>query len=565
MSAAQTWALRIGLFLLPLAYSPFTYDSFVLPKLLLARFLVVVLLALFVARVVATRTLVVKRTPLDLPILAFLLSAALSSVFAENQNVALFGTYSRYDGLMTLLTFAALFWLSAQTLTDPADARVLLRVLLASGYVVAAVAIAQSVHDSVTQGAFAQAFGSLGNPNVLAAYLALVIALATGELLAAKSNAARILSLNVLAVCGLALLLTFSRSGWLAAAAATALVALARPKDVRWLGLLAPLVVVLALAVVIGHYLAAPSQLEGALVARIQTVFDLRANAGSRLGIWTDSLRLIASRPALGYGPDNVGLVFPRFQTGDWGLTAGHVRQPIDKAHAELLQVAATQGFVGAATYLLMLAAFVRTFWRARHMEEAVLVAGGWLGYQLVVQLNFTALASAFPFWIFAAAAMTSCEATRTRAVVAERPRALFVIAPVIAAVAALVAWGLITPYLADVRLRQAVDADFAGRPQDAHRPAAEARHLGPRESVYAVEVGNLAFEQDAWAAARSAYRDAAELGTFNDLVYRNLALADRNLGLIAEAKDAARKAVELDPFDPANQALLAQFPGGKP
>ena len=47
------WTLRAGVFLLPLAYSPFTYDSYVLPKLLLARLLVAVLLVLFVAHIVA--------------------------------------------------------------------------------------------------------------------------------------------------------------------------------------------------------------------------------------------------------------------------------------------------------------------------------------------------------------------------------------------------------------------------------------------------------------------------------------------------------------------------------
>jgi hypothetical protein len=49
-------------------------------------------------------------------------------------------------------------------------------------------------------------------------------------------------------------------------------------------------------------------------------------------------------------------------------------------------------------------------------------------------------------------------------------------------------------------------------------------------------------------------------LGTYNALVYRNLAIADRNLGRMADGQAAARKAVELDRFDPANRAVLAQF-----
>jgi Flp pilus assembly protein TadD len=94
---------------------------------------------------------------------------------------------------------------------------------------------------------------------------------------------------------------------------------------------------------------------------------------------------------------------------------------------------------------------------------------------------------------------------------------------------------------------------------------AAMARTLAPFESVYAVEVGNIAFERGDWAPARSAYRSAADLGTYNPRVFRNLALADRNLGLTDEALTAAQQAVVLDRFDPANQALVDQLVAKKP
>jgi Flp pilus assembly protein TadD len=118
-------------------------------------------------------------------------------------------------------------------------------------------------------------------------------------------------------------------------------------------------------------------------------------------------------------------------------------------------------------------------------------------------------------------------------------------------------------PYLADSNLRIAVTADFEGRSDAARVAAAQARDLAPRESVYAVEVGNIAFERTDWASAADAYVDAASLGTYNPLVYRNLALADINLGRFTEARAAAAKAVELDRFDPANRALLAGLQGG--
>src|SRR5207302_2209661 len=57
----------------------------------------------------------------------------------------------------------------------------------------------------------------------------------------------------------------------------------------------------------------------GAVVARVASLADPTAGSGaSRLHIWHDTLALVAARPWAGWGPDTFGLVYPRFQTGDW-------------------------------------------------------------------------------------------------------------------------------------------------------------------------------------------------------------------------------------------------------
>jgi len=540
----ERWFLRIGLFLLPLAFWWDTYDRFVLPKLLVARLLVLGLLAFYIARTVFTRTLVFKRTPLDLPWLAFVASALLSTFLAENQNVAVFGIYSRYDGLVTILTYAALFWLSVQALDGPDNARSLLRVLLASAYVVAWIAILQSVTDSLQLGVFAAAFGTLGQKNVLGAFLAMISPLAYYEVVAARAWGTRILAYNVLAVCVLALYLSFSRSAWLAVGAAAVVAAIwIRGPGLRFgiAGVAALTLLICTIAVLTAGQPQRPDLYE----------------VGGRPTFWQDSVQLIASRPLVGYGPDTFGMVFPRFQERDFG-------QQLDKAHAETLQIAATQGLLGLAAYLLLLFAFVRAFWRGRRTSGAFAVMAGWIAYTATLQVNFSAPAAAFPFWIFAAAAMETWGATHDFWI-RRFPSGRWVTAARSTAIAGLLAVGALAtalPYLADASLLKAVNADFSGRSHDAQAPALLARKLWPRESVYAVEVANIAFERGDWAAAREAYGDAAALGTYNPLVYRNLALADRNLGRLDEARAAARKAVELDRFDPANRALLAQFDG---
>jgi O-antigen ligase len=564
LADVERWFLRAGLFLLPLGFAPDTFDQYVLPKLLIARVLLLGLLFFFVARAVLSGTVLLKRTPLDWPLIALLASATLSTLLAENQNVAFFGTYSRYDGLLTLITYAGLFWLSVQTLASAAEARSLLRVLLASAYVVAVIAILQSMGSANAQGQVNAAYGTMGNPNVLGAFLAMVLALGLGELVSAQSATARVLVVNLLIVVGLALLLSFSRSAWLGAALGTAIVIAASRQAAARMSVAAVgagiVAAVLVVASVAGRSLGGGFGFERELLARGLTLFNLNEWGSSRLHIWQDSVQMIASRPLAGYGPDNFGLVYPRFETGDWGLTNVGDHQQIDKAHAETLQVAATQGLLGLAAYAWILVAFGRSFWAGRRSPGAVAVFAAFVAYQATIQLNFTALSSAFPFWIVVAAGMVTFGAvTPTRVVV------LPSLAPLVAAemlvAAALVALAVplvVLPYAADAELRQAVNSGSTG---DAQAAAA----LAPQESVYAFEVANLEVARHDLTAARVAYLEAIRLGTYNPFVYMNLALVDLQLGRRDEALSAARSALELNRFDPASQALVAQLEAASP
>lgn len=561
LAQVQRWTLRVGLFALPLAYSPVTYDGWALPKVLLARALLLLLLCLVVVRAVREGKIAFKRTPLDLPLLAFLASAAISTALAINVNVAIFGTYSRYDGLLTLLTYAGLFWLAVQTLEGPADAWALLRTLLVSAYVVAVIAILQVVVDSfngtlialqltdTVQGSIVRAFGTLGQWNLLGEFLALAWPLALWELITARSGAGRLLALNVAVVIAIAMVLTFSRSTWAAAAlgAGVVLVASRHLISRRAVALTGAVAVIgIAVALVSGSHFAS------AIADHVATMLHPE-QWDQRLGYWRDSLRLIAASPLVGYGPDTFGLVFPKFQTLYSPL---HV----DKAHAETLQIAATQGLIGLASYLWMLAAFAVAFWRGRAMPGAAAIFAGWLGYQTILQVNFTAIGSALPYWIFAAAAMHCWGAVSDSREFTIGAAARWALRTAFVPIAAVAAAGIVLPFIADAQLQVAVQADRESNAAAATSAAPEARSLAPRESVYAVEVANVAFERGDWMAARAAYTEAARLGTYNSLVYRNLAYADRNLGLDGEAKAAAIAAYQLDRYDPVNQAVLAQF-----
>ena len=555
-----------------------------LPKLLLARILVVSLLSLELARWALSGRVAFRRTPIDLPLLAFVASAALSTVLAVNRNVAVFGTYVRYEGFLTIATYALLFWLVSQALTSRAETRGLIRTIIASAYLVSLLAVAQSLigtsltnghagETAVSFGGVIRATSTLGNANELAIFLAMVLPPCLQETAAARSGSGRLIGVNATVVISIALLLTFSRSGWLGAAAGVLLVVTPR----LWSRRRAVLVAVSASALVAGALIAASRLVSSTLFSSwISRLASLAAptggSAGTRLDIWGDTIRLVGARPLAGWGPDTFGLVFPGYQTGNW--TPG---VPIDKAHSDVLQLAATQGLIGVATYAWLLTMFFMAFWRGRRNHGASAMLGAVVAYLLAVQFNFSWIPAALPFWIFAAAAAATwstslpeseparrtCQLARARSTrMILIPTSAFVCAIGVGACVALT----LRPLEADVAFLDALAAQHCGDIPSAAANIAEARSLAPWESAYAVRAGDIALNLQLGdtegpsanpAAAASAYTESAQLGTAQPNAYRHLALAELALGHRELALLAAREAVQLGPFDPVNEVLL--------
>ena len=568
LAPVQLWLVRAGAFALPLVVLWTTNDQVVLPKLLAARALVMILAALLIVRW-ARGELKIRRTPLDLPILAYVMSAGVSTVFAANANLAFFGAYGRLEGLLTIATYGALFWLTAQSITGPTHARSVVRALLAGAFVVSLIAIGQAVGATLTAppsgesasgfDGVARAVGTFGNANALAAYLAMVLPLALNELLQAKAFQDRLLAGNLVAVTTIALVLTFGRGGWLGAMVGVVVVLAVRRPSLRRVSVVAGTAVglVAVIAVVVALLGTGGPQIAQSTSARLASLADPTAGSGAtRLHIWSDTLAMIASRPVTGYGPDNFGLVFPRFQTGPW---AGS--QIIDESHSELLQVGATQGLIGIAAFGWLCFAVLRMCWNPHGNVYAGAVLGACAAYLITNLVNFSVVPAALPFWLFLGAATALLQGGEqpeapTRA--GRRARLPLAASGLIALAAVSVA-AIALPYLGDTRLHAGLNAFAAGDIGRASGLVSQAGGVQPQEALYAAVAGNVAMADGDWAAARDAYMRAARLGSFDPSVFRQLAIADERLGLQAEAVAAARRSVELGGFDSRNRAVLAE------
>lgn len=405
LERVQVWLVRVGAFLLPLVVAWTTNDPIILPKLVAARVLILLLAAVVIARWLRGE-MTFKRTPLDLPMLAYVASAGVSTLFAANMNLAFFGAHGRLEGLLTIATYAVLFWLTFQSLTNAAEARAVFRALLAGAFVVSLIAVLQAVAGALAVGptsSVARASATFGNSNALAAYLAMVLPLAVNEFLKAPLASDRILAGNVVAMVAIALVLTFGRGGWIGGVVGVVIVIAATKPSRRRVVVMAGAAVGLVAAMVAAVALLGSGgpPIAQATTARFLSLLDPAAGTGAiRLHIWKDTLGLIASRPWLGYGPDNFGLVFPMFQSGWWSRLS-----VIDESHSEVLQIAATQGILGLAAFAWLCIAFIRLWWRGRHQLLAWGILGACVGYVLTLLVNFSTVPAALPYWIFLGAA----------------------------------------------------------------------------------------------------------------------------------------------------------------
>ena len=187
MSAARRvawWSLLAMVFLVPVAMSnltflgfslPFTYDQFYIVKVFLLRVLGLIALGAW-AWELLRRGGKVRRTPIDWLILAFLVWVAITTVTSIHWPTALFGKPRRYEGLLTFVNYAVIYFLVLQFADRAARVRALARSLFFSSLIVAGYGVLQLIGwDPVRWGALPfeahRAFSTYGNPDLLGGFL----------------------------------------------------------------------------------------------------------------------------------------------------------------------------------------------------------------------------------------------------------------------------------------------------------------------------------------------------------------------------------------------------------
>jgi len=367
----------------PLVLSVFSVEAFEFPKLLLMRTACVLLLAawayetLTAARgsVAALRGQVATlgRDPLALALGAFLVSAALSTIWSVSPRVSFYGSEARRAGLTTLALGLVLF-LATRAAASSRNALAALGWACAVGYAgaTAYTGLQLAGMDPVgwttvhRAGDLLRPGGTLGNPIFLGAFLAAslpVVAWLAARALRAGRRGVGLFLVSLAAAGVAAIAASLSRGAWAAALAGLGTLALLwwRAGERRAAAALAAAAACLVL--VFAGLGATPLGSRFASAAGQRAAAVLEPASEPRLEFWRVATVAFAARPWLGSGLDSFQLAYQRHQ-GARAFEHGPDSSP-GHAHNEVVQVAATQGSVGLAALALVAAALVAAGSRA--------------------------------------------------------------------------------------------------------------------------------------------------------------------------------------------------------
>lgn len=211
--------------------------------------------------------------------------------------------------------------------------------------------------ESGGHGGMLRVGGTVGAPNTAAAYLALVLSLAVGVLFSSLGRFCKLLAGLALGLGGAALIVTFSRGGWLALLVSLTLFCIVACRQ-RGLSLRVPIAVVLLLVLI---YVPFHSVISARLFGNDQ------GSAESRIPLMNLAYRIFAANPVLGVGANNFSVAMGRYLTSEFRTDF------LFAVHNKYLLVLCETGIGGLLAFLMFLWGALRRGWKCWQLRDSFL------------------------------------------------------------------------------------------------------------------------------------------------------------------------------------------------
>lgn len=380
---------------------PFWYDLSIasktdLSKLLLMNLLVLAILILWTKKVLSCQTnLSIGRVGVIL--LAFFISGAISTFLSIHHQISLYGTYMRYQGLITSITYLIIY-LSVINLTTNASLIINSAILAGCGSSIYGICQAFG-KDPIGWYDFGNRVSAIfGNPVFLAAYLAMTSPLAFSMAIKEKRPSIRWLYIlaSILIFCGL--LFTRTRAGIVAFFFAMGLICLFSHKKI--LKNMAPALLAFLLIFIASNFYPKTNiigrftgeflhqkKTEGKLEETFASQ-SLGGSAGLRVLMWKGAVNIVKDYPLFGIGPETLQFIWPRYAPFEYMVN--QQATGVDRVHNEILDVVITRGLVGLAIYIGLILYLFFIIYKAKEKEKFLLLGPLAAAFAYLIQNQFS-------------------------------------------------------------------------------------------------------------------------------------------------------------------------------
>lgn len=548
----QTWQEALWLLIVlltPLFVNLWVEQQFEASKVWLLRSLIWILVVVWLYSRLAGQPSKPLPSPVNKLILALLLILILATLLSPNRTIATFGTLERAGGLITQLSYFALFFCVA-TQINAAQSRRLMYAAVIPAIPICLFALAQAAGWQplavFTDGRTALTT-TLGRANFTGAYLALLLPLTMAAAQTAVEKWRQISWWALLTLMLVVIGLTQARAAWIAAAVGVGLyfwlqAAPGWAPRRRWISAL------------VGIGAAA-----GGLLLILQRALISGGSIAARWTIWQGSLRLLWPRLWLGYGADTLELYFPAVYPPQLVYYQGR-SVVVDRAHNWLLDWSLSYGIVATAVFALLISFILRAGWvrlaAMRAVDEGLgrrWLAAAMAGIAAHLAGNlflFDVASTAMIFWLLMA--ILTAEAFENRPVVPQRsmmPRVRNVTLLI-----GILIWGgavwqaNLRPLLADAYSWQGTRALNQGSVTGALERYSAAAAQQPRRAAYHVATALTAAQLGRFEQAEASLQTAIALRPTDPILYVQLASVYAGQENVARAYGALEQAVALSP-----------------
>ena len=513
MSASKRvawWSLLAMVFLVPIVMSnmtwltglgfqvslPLTYDQFDILKLFFQRVLTLVALGAW-SWDILTKGGKIRRTPVDWLVLVFLAWVAVTTFTSIHPATAFFGKYRRFEGLLSFINYAVIYFLIMQFADRPSRVWALAKSLFWSSFVVAGYGVLQRVGlDPVQWGALPfeqfRPFSTYGNPDLLGGFLMFSLPVALALALAETKTSMRLVYWLGFGMNVFVWIVAFTRGAWIGGAFGLVImivIAWRHSAKMGWIDWVPVGVTGVLGASAIARSLSNPNEVMN-FSKRLASITSFDTGSGkTRTEIWQAAINAIKERPVFGFGADTFRLVFPTYKPVEYVKDAGYL-SVADNVHNYPLQLAAGIGIPGVLLlYGVFAWAAIRSFKTvfAKSQDPNRIVLGAFwaaaAGYLLQLMTGLSVTGNSFLLWVAMAVVLAP-----TASVVEVRAPKWGPIAG--GAVLVLIAFGVSYQFVviaADrAYLKSRIGADGATRTAFAR----EAIRLNPFNDMYRAEVG---------------------------------------------------------------------------